>query len=95
MISFKKTVEWIKEDWNSNPYRLMAETWNWFTALATAVIFAVTAPEVPYLLTYPLWLSGTILNIFCAYSRNSFGTFMMAFSMTIIDAIGYYRVLTH
>jgi len=44
---FNLTQKWVKADWNANPWRLMAETYNAFTALATAVIFALMAPNVP------------------------------------------------
>ena len=85
--------EWIIADWHANPWRLAAETWNWISCLIAASIFALTAPNVPFMITYPVWLSGTILNIFCAYSRNSFGTLMMAISMTIIDVYGFIRLI--
>jgi hypothetical protein len=85
--------EWVKADWEANPWRLAAETWNWISCLIAATIFALTAPDVPFMITYPIWLSGTILNIFCAYSRNSFGTLMMAISMTIIDVYGFVRLI--
>ena len=87
------TIEWIKQDWRSNPWRLSAETYNAFTALATAIIFATMAPNVPYLITYPLWLSGTFLMIFCGISRGSVGLVTMSVVMTIIDAVGYVRLL--
>jgi hypothetical protein len=87
------TIEWIKKDWYENPWRLSAETYNAFTALATALIFAFMAPNVPYMVTYPLWLSGTILMIFCGISRGSFGMVVMSVTMTIIDAYGYARLL--
>jgi hypothetical protein len=93
MIKIQATIDWIKADWHANPWRLAAETWNWISCLIAAAVFALTAPDVPFLWTYPIWLSGTILNIFCAYSRNSFGTLMMAISMTIIDLAGYIRLL--
>ena len=89
----KSAKEWIKADWNANPWRLTAETYNAFTALATAVIFAFMAPNVPYEITYPLWLSGTFLMIFCGISRGSFGMVVMSVVMTIIDTYGYIRFL--
>lgn len=85
--------EWVKLDWRSNPWRLAAETYNAFTALATAVIFAQLAPNVPYEITYPLWLSGTTLMIFCGLSRGSVGMVVMSVVMTIIDTYGYIRFL--
>ena len=87
------TMEWVKRDWNENPWRLAAETYNAFTALATAIIFALLAPNVPYEITYPLWLSGTFLMIFCGISRGSVGIVTMSVVMTVIDAFGYVRFL--
>lgn len=84
---------WIKSDWNENPWRLAAETYNACTALATAIIFAQMAPNVPYGITYPLWLSGTTLMIFCGLSRGSVGMVVMSATMTIIDTYGYIRFL--
>ena len=92
-LSLSKTIDWIREDWQAHPWRFLAETYNAFTALATAVIFALMAPNVPYGITYPLWLSGTILMIFCGISRNSTGIVVMSILMTIIDVIGYARFL--
>lgn len=71
----------------------MGETYNAITALATALIFAFMAPDVPYGITYPLWLSGTVIMIFCGMSRNSFGIVSMSIVMTIIDTVGYARFL--
>lgn len=87
------TKEYVKQDWAGNPLRLIGETYNAFTALATAIIFALMAPNVPYNITYPLWLSGTIIMIFCGMSRNSFGIVSMSIVMTIIDIFGYARFL--
>ena len=86
-------IDWVKADWHSNPWRLSAENYNAVTALATAIIFAIMAPNVPYNITYPLWLSGTFLMIFCGISRGSFGMVVMSIVMTIIDAYGYARLL--
>ena len=90
---FNNAKEWVVADWKSNPWRLAAETYNAFTALATAVIFAQLAPNVPYEITYPLWLSGTTLMIFCGLSRGSVGMVVMSVVMTIIDTYGYIRFL--
>jgi hypothetical protein len=86
-------ISWVKADWYANPWRLTAETYNAFTALATAIIFAFMAPDVPYGITYPLWLSGTFLMIFCGISRGSVGMVVMSVVMTIIDTFGYIRFL--
>lgn len=89
----KIAKEWVRADWDANPWRLSAETYNALTALVTAIIFAFMAPNVPYGITYPLWLSGTFLMIFCGISRGSFGMVVMSVVMTIIDTFGYIRFL--
>jgi hypothetical protein len=71
----------------------VGESYNAVTALATAIIFAFMAPDVPYGITYPLWLSGTTIMIFCGISRNSFGIVSMSIVMTVIDTVGYARFL--
>ncbi len=91
--AWHSTKQYISDDWHSNPWRLVGETYNAVTALATALIFAFLAPNVPYGITYPLWLSGTIIMIFCGMSRNSFGIVSMSIVMTIIDTVGYIRFL--
>ncbi len=91
--AWHSTKQYISDDWNSNPWRLVGETYNAVTALATALIFAFLAPNVPYGITYPLWLSGTVIMIFCGMSRNSFGIVSMSIVMTIIDVVGYVRFL--
>lgn len=92
-LAWRKTRNYIQQDWHSNPWRLMGETYNAVTALATALIFAFMAPHVPYGVTYPLWLSGTTIMIFCGMSRGSFGIVSMSITMTIIDTVGYARFL--
>lgn len=91
--AWHKAHTYIQQDWNSNPWRLVGETYNAVTALATAIIFATMAPHVPYGITYPLWLSGTTIMMFCGMSRGSFGIVSMSITMTIIDSIGYARFL--
>lgn len=93
MNGLQRALDWIREDWAEHPWRFLAETYNAFTALATALIFAFMAPNVPYGLTYPLWLSGTILMIFCGISRRSTGIVVMSTVMTVIDTFGYVRFL--
>ena len=91
--AWQRTKQYVRDDWTSNPWRLMGESYNAVTALATALIFAFMAPHVPYAITYPLWLSGTTIMIFCGVSRNSFGIVSMSVTMTVIDTVGYVRFL--
>lgn len=89
----KNIWSWISEDWQQNPFRFCLEVVCWINSLATAIIINVTVPDLPFLLLYPLWISGTLAYAWCAWSRGSFGmlaTFMMIASM---DMYGWSKVL--
>lgn len=83
----------IQRDFHSHPWRLMGECYNWFVSVLVAIIFAVTVPNPPLIILYPIWISGLFIVILCAKSRGSFGLLMGASSMAFIDTIGYIRLL--
>lgn len=91
--SIRDIWEWIREDWHDNRFRFILEVLCWLDSMACAVIVNVTVPDLPFKLLYPLWISGTLIYAWCAYSRGSFGmlvTFLMIASM---DSIGYIKIL--
>ena len=89
----ENTWMWIKEDWNNNPARFCLEVLCWLDSLACAIIVNTTVPNLPFLVLYPLWVSGTLAYAWCAWSRGSFGmlaTFLMIASM---DIFGWSKIL--
>lgn len=86
-------LAWIKEDWHNNPLRFCLEVLCWLDSLACAIIVNTTVPNLPFLVLYPLWVTGTLAYAWCAWSRGSFGmlaTFLMIASM---DIFGWSKVL--
>ena len=84
---------WIQEDWRNNPVRFCLEVLCWLDSLACAIIVNTTVPNLPFLILYPLWVTGTLAYAWCAWSRGSFGmlaTFLMIASM---DIFGWSKVL--
>ena len=84
---------WIQEDWCNNPVRFCLEVLCWLDSLACAIIVNTTVPNLPFLVLYPLWVTGTLAYAWCAWSRGSFGmlaTFLMIASM---DIFGWSKVL--
>ena len=82
-----------KEDWHNNPVRFCLEVLCWLDSLACAIIVNTTVPNLPFLVLYPLWVTGTLAYAWCAWSRGSFGmlaTFLMIASM---DIFGWSKVL--
>jgi hypothetical protein len=85
--------KWIQEDWRIHPLRFCLEVLCWLDSLACAIIVNTTVPNLPFLVLYPLWVTGTLAYAWCAWSRGSFGmlaTFLMIASM---DIFGWSKVL--
>ena len=93
MDPIRNITEWIREDWHSNPVRFIIETLCWLDSMACAVIVNSTVPNLPFLLLYPMWISGTLAYAWCAYSRQSFGMLTTFIMIATMDMMGYIKVL--
>ena len=91
---FRPTIEWIRDDWNSNRTRFVAELFAWSLSIGCAITMALTVPTPPLLVLYPLWITGCAIYAWAAYSRKSFGMLANYLLLTTIDAIGLIRMLT-
>ena len=91
---FKPTVEWIKDDWNSNRFRFGIELLAWCISIGCATTMALTVPNPPLLTLYPIWILGCSLYAWAAYTRQSFGMLANYILLTAIDTIGLFRMLT-
>lgn len=84
---------WIRNDWRSHPLRFCVELMAWAISLACSVTMAVTVPNAPLLVLYPLWISGCAMYSWAAYSRKSFGMLANYILLTGIDTVGLIRLL--
>ena len=91
---FRPTVDWIKDDWRSNPVRFVAEFVAWLISIGCAIGMALTVPDPPLLILYPVWIVGCTIYAWAAYTRRSFGMLANYILLTTIDAIGLVRLLT-
>ena len=85
--------EWIKNDYKSNRLRFCLEVLAWAMSIGNSVAMAVTVPNPPLLVLYPIWISGCAIYAWCAYSRRSFGMLANYILLTTIDTIGLIRML--
>ncbi len=90
---FMNTWTWIKQDWHSHPFRFAVELLAWVLSIACSFIMAMTVPEPPLLLLYPLWISGCALYAWAAWSRRSFGMLANYLLLVTSDSIGLLRML--
>jgi hypothetical protein len=90
---FRPTFEWIRDDWHSNRLRFVIELLAWAVSIGCSVTMALTVPNPPLLVLYPIWISGCAMYAWAAYTRKSFGMLANYLLLTTIDAIGLARLL--
>jgi hypothetical protein len=90
---FGPTLQWIKDDWRSNPLRFIVELLAWAVSIGCSITMAVTVPNPPLLVLYPIWISGCAMYAWAAYTRKSFGMLANYILLTAIDTFGLVRML--
>ena len=91
---FRPTLEWIKDDWNSSPFRFVIEVLAWAISIGCSIAMAFTVPNPPLLVLYPIWILGCAMYAWASYTRKSFGMLANYILLTTIDTIGLIRMLT-
>ncbi len=86
--------DWIKEDFKSNKFRFIVEVIAWALSISCSLIMALTVPNPPLLLLYPMWVTGCAMYAWAAYTRKSFGMLANYVLLTTIDFVGLFRLLT-
>jgi hypothetical protein len=90
---FKPTLQWIRDDWNSNPFRFFIELLAWAISIGCSITMATTVPNPPLLTLYPIWITGCAMYAWAAYTRKSFGMLANYMLLVTIDFIGLIRML--
>ena len=89
----KPTFDWIRDDWNSHPFRFIMELLAWAISIGCSLTMAITVPNPPLLALYPVWISGCAIYAWAAYTRKSFGMLANYLLLTTIDFVGLIRML--
>lgn len=90
---FYNISAWVKEDWNSHPFRFVVEVLAWAISIGCSITMAVTVPNPPLLVLYPIWIAGCAMYAWAAFTRRSSGMVANYVLLTTIDAIGLIRML--
>ena len=89
----RPTIEWIKDDWNSNSARFLLELLDWAISIGCSITMALTVPTPPLLYLYPIWILGCSIYAWAAWTRRSFGMLANYLLLTTIDTIGLMRMV--
>lgn len=87
-------LQWIKNDWNSNPVRCCLEIIAWMMSIACSVIMMLTVPTPPFLLVYPMFIVQCSIFAWSAWTRQSFGLLANYTLLVTIDCIALARLLS-
>lgn len=90
---FYNLFDWIKDDWKSGRIRFAVELVAWAISIGCSITMALTVPNPPLLILYPIWISGCAMYAWAAYTRKSFGMLANYILLTTIDTIGLIRML--
>jgi hypothetical protein len=88
-------MEWIKHDWKSHPLRFSIELLAWAISVGCSLAMAITVPNPPLHILYPIWITGCIMYAWAAYTRRSFGMLANYVLLSTIDTIGFIRMIYH
>ena len=90
---FKPTFDWIRDDYNTHPFRFFIEVLAWAVSIGCSITMALTVPNPPLLALYPVWITGCAMYAWAAYTRKSFGMLANYILLTAIDTLGLIRML--
>ena len=90
---FENTWIWIKDDFRSNNFRFIVELVAWAISIGCSITMALTVPNPPLLIMYPIWISGCSMYAWASYTRKSFGMLANYLLLVTIDSVGLLRML--
>jgi hypothetical protein len=86
-------VNWIRNDWNSNPVRCVLEIVAWFLSIGCSVTMMLTVPTPPFLILYPLFILQCAIFAWAAWTRRSSGMLANYLLLVTIDTVALARML--
>ena len=86
-------VAWARADFQVWPTRFVLEILAWFLSIGCAVTMALTLPNPPFLILYPLFITQCAIFGWAAWTRRSTGMLANYMLLVTIDVIGLIRLL--
>jgi hypothetical protein len=91
---FDSIVTWVKNDYREWPLRCILEIAAWFMSIGCAVTMALTVPNPPFLILYPLFITQCAIFGWAAWTRRSTGMLANYGLLVTIDSIALARLLS-
>lgn len=86
-------INWIREDWRSNPVRCVLEVLAWFLSIGCSFTMMLTVPNPPFLILYPLFITQCAIFAWAAWTRRSSGMLANYLLLVTIDSVALARMI--
>lgn len=84
---------WIYDDYRSWPFRFVIEVMAWVMSIGANVMFALTVPDVPFIVYLTVTISSCAMYAWAAWTRRSFGMLANYLLLTAVDSTGMIRMI--
>jgi hypothetical protein len=91
--TFVDIYKWAKRDYKEWPIRFALEVLAWIISIGCSITMAITVPNPPLLILYPVWISGCIIYAWSSWTRGSFGMLANYILLVSIDTFALIRML--
>jgi hypothetical protein len=92
--TFINIYNWARQDFAEWPVRFVLEITAWFLSIACAITMALTLPNPPFLILYPLFITQCAIFGWAAWTRRSTGMVANYLLLVSIDTVGLIRLIT-
>jgi hypothetical protein len=90
---YTATKSWVVADWQEHPTRCVLEILAWMMSIACAVILAVTVPDAPWFVLYPLFITQCTIFAWAAWTRRSTGMLANYSVLVVIDTFALVKLI--
>lgn len=85
--------QWARHDYLDHPGRFILEIVAWLVSIGCSITMAVTLPNPPFLILYPLFISQCAFFAWSAWTRRSLGMLANYGLLVTIDTIGLIKLI--
>lgn len=86
-------IEFLYKDYKSWPFRFVIEIMAWTMSIGANILFALTVPDVPFMLYLTVTVTSCAMYAWAAWTRGSAGMLANYLLLTTIDSFALSRVL--
>ena len=85
-------IDYIKEDWRENHIRCVLEILAWIMSVGCSITMAITVPNPPFLILYPIFIVQCAIFAWACRTRGSTGMLANYVLLVTIDTIALIKM---